>query len=51
MSPASIGQSTHVLTIVTNVAGSVNEPLKMFQPTMAPTMAWLVETGRPHFVM
>ena len=39
MTPASTGQSTHVLTMVTNVAVSVGEPLKRFQPTMAPTMA------------
>ena len=39
MSPASTGQSTQVLTMVANVAVSVSEPLKRFQPTMAPTMA------------
>ena len=51
MIPASTGHSTHVLTIVANVETSVTAPLKMFQPTMAPTIACVVETGRPHLVM
>jgi hypothetical protein len=30
---------------------SVGVPLNRFQPTMAPTMACVVETGRPTVVM
>ena len=51
MTAASSGQMIQVLMIVTSVPVSVWVSLNRFQPMMAPTMAWVVETGRPALVM
>ena len=51
MTAASSGQMIQVLMIVTIVSVSVWVSLNRFQPMMAPTMAWVVETGRPALVM
>jgi hypothetical protein len=46
-----MGAATQVPAILPSTAMSVTDPVKRFQPTMAPTMAWVVETGRPDFVI
>jgi len=51
MMPATSGQTAQVPTILVSVAVSVAAPLNRFQPMMAPTMAWVVDTGRPARVM
>ena len=43
---ASKGQRIQVETILVSECISVTEPLNIFHPTMAPTMAWEVETGK-----
>ncbi len=51
ITPASKGQATQVLTILVSALVSVGNPLNRFQPMIAPTTAWLVETGKPSRVM
>ena len=48
---ARMGQRTQEPTILVRVARSVSDPEKKFQPMMAPTMAWDVETGIPRRVI
>jgi hypothetical protein len=48
---ASSGQMIQVLRIVTSVPVSVRASLNRFQPMMLPTIAWVVETGRPALVI
>ncbi len=47
----STGPVIHVATIFERVAGSVLFPVKRFHPIIAPTIAWVVETGRENFVI
>ena len=47
---ANSGQATHVLAILTTEFISVTESVNQFHPIMAPTTAWLTETGNPYFV-
>ncbi len=51
MRPASSGHATQVAKILIKAVVSVTEPLNRFQPMMAPTTAWLVDTGSPHLVI
>ena len=46
MTPARTGQITQVAIRVIRVPASVSDSENRFQPTMAPTMACVVETGR-----
>ena len=43
--PARIGLAIQVDMMVDRADRSVTEPLNQFQPMMAPTTAWVVETG------
>ncbi len=45
------GQINHVLTIVVSVVASVGEAENRFHPTMPPTMACVVDTGKPALVI
>ena len=47
MEAASSGQSTQVATMRLSWLRSVADPLNQFQPTIAPTTAWVEDTGRP----
>ena len=49
--PAIIGHKIQVLSIVIKTFMFVEEPVYKFQPTIAPTMAWVVETGKPNLVI
>jgi len=51
MTPAMIGEATQAKANLETMPGSVGWPMKMFQPMMPPTIAWLVETGRPRLVI
>ena len=51
MPAASTGHSTHVIKILLKTLRSVALPEKRFQPIIAPTMAWEVETGIPDLVI
>ena len=43
--PANTGLAIQVDMMVVREERSVMEPLNQFQPMMAPTTAWVVETG------
>ncbi len=45
MIPDRIGQAIQVITILDRALLSVGDPVKRFQPIMAPTIAWDVDTG------
>ena len=51
MTAPSTGAAIQVEAILPSTARSVTEPLNRFQPTIAPTIAWVVETGRPALVI
>ncbi len=51
MPAASSGQMIQVLRMVIRVAVSVRVSVNRFQPMMAQTMAWVVETGSPALVI
>ena len=51
ISPAITGHNTHVPKIVMRTFILVADPVYKFHPTMAPTIACVVETGKPAFVM
>ena len=49
--PAMIGHKIQVLSIVIKTFIFVDDPVYKFQPIIAPTIACVVETGRPNFVI
>ena len=51
INPAITGHKTQVPKIVISTFIFVADPVYKFHPTMAPTMAWVVETGKPAFVI
>jgi hypothetical protein len=51
INPAITGHRTHVPKIVINTLILVADPVYKFHPTMAPTMACVVDTGKPAFVI
>ena len=51
INPARIGHNTHVAKIVVKTLKSVVDPVKRFQPIIAPTIACVVGTGRPNLVI
>ena len=51
INPAITGHKTHVPKIVISIFIFVADPVYKFHPTIAPTMACVVETGKPTFVI
>ena len=51
MTPANIGETIQVNRILVSARVSVTASLNRFQPMIAPTIAWLVDTGNPERVM